>query len=69
MTTDLSPPDPALLRVLADAEGRLAQLFPDASGTRAPGPCECCVSAEALWHGSTIVVHHPLCVNRPGVDE
>ena len=66
--TDLSPPDPALLEVLTAAEARLVELFPDASGVRAPGACECCVSAEALWHGALMLVHHPRCINRPGDD-
>jgi hypothetical protein len=52
--------------VLKIAEDRLLELFPDATGVRSPGACGTCISAEAVWHGAAILVHHPRCVARPG---
>lgn len=74
-TTDPIPEHPVELRdmrrsVLFDAEARLRELFPDAVAVRSPGSCLCCISAEALWHGTSLLVHHPRCIARPGaVDE
>lgn len=53
--------------VQATAEARLTELFPDATGVRSPGQCGTCISAEALWHGTSILVHHPRCIARPGI--
>jgi hypothetical protein len=48
------------------AEARLTELFPDAIAVRSPGSCGTCISAEALWHDASILVHHPRCIARPG---
>jgi hypothetical protein len=50
--------------VLLMAENRLRHLFPDASGVKAPGECGTCISAEAIWHGTALTVHHPRCISR-----
>lgn len=55
--------------VQLDAEARLLDLFPDAAAVRSPGSCGTCISAEALWHGASILVHHPRCISRPGVPD
>jgi hypothetical protein len=64
------PPEipPAYLQqVQVAAEARLLELFPDATGVRSPGSCGTCISAEAVWHGCAVLVHHPRCIARPGI--
>lgn len=46
------------------AQRRLVRLFPEAVAVLAGG-CRECHAAEAIWHGSQLIVHGPTC---PGAE-
>lgn len=64
---EIAVPAEYLQGVQIAAEARLLELFPDATAVRSPGACGTCISAEAMWHGAAVLVHHPRCIARPGI--